>query len=699
MRKKILKTAKGRILAATVLIAGICGIAAAAWATTCFLPAGNCSTGKVDYNGDGNGGGDDKTPDTTEDKCKDFDNNTSKSDYEWKSKTSCFKCTTCTSNSTTQYNCENNSGYAWDSSDGGHCCISGEKWYSSAGACCSTTNGCTCTTLQKWDTAKGKCVCQYAETSDGTCCEQGKIADGSLCCNSGEHAEKTRCCPALMVEDSNGTCTCADGYIPDSTGTGCTKKPNDDGNITVKFQYTCNGGSCSSDVTDKIKYEFNGSEIGNNISGTAIAKTDWTDDSIFSWQLTEELVDRSNLYSCSYDGVECGHYTLEKGYDNDACKEGSTYELQYHDFDFVSDTDVISSNTVATVEIYPLKDDSTGKYFYIIYNEYDALNNKCGALATHGKNFDYAAYDSCMLKNAHEVANNEIVLQIPLKGGEQCAALNGQKCIYYVVNCPFDEADCMDYAPRYTIAKSGDSSRVTGGYHSMQLMSDDDLLAKFNETKIYGLEPESNKLVYYSCDLQEWDEVTLEVGTRVIGYAFDLNNQCSTIRFKTKTYEAGPGADQVGGDKLIGYIKILGSSSISGTTVTSQLSVAGIVNDEFTIGGSGQAGFSVYYNCGNQTSDSHDAHMYSKNTTTIRAGKYNRGWTTVFTQTGSAADCSANYGEASVGRTYFSLDPYGTNEPSTRCKDRLGMKYFQDSKGTYIILCGAKYDGMCDTAD
>ena len=70
MRKTILKTAKGRILAAAVLLAGVCGIAAAAWATTCFLPTGNCSSGKVDYH----------EPNPPVDACKDFKNNSTKSE-------------------------------------------------------------------------------------------------------------------------------------------------------------------------------------------------------------------------------------------------------------------------------------------------------------------------------------------------------------------------------------------------------------------------------------------------------------------------------------------------------------------------------------------------------------------------------------------------------------------------------------------
>ncbi|MCI5634685.1 MAG: hypothetical protein MR350_04415 [Alphaproteobacteria bacterium] len=50
-------------------------------------------------------------------------------------------------------------------------------------------------------------------------------------------------------------------------------------NITFKFQYTCNGGTCPNDVTGKIKYMFygngTGSNVNNNISGTVIPKTLW----------------------------------------------------------------------------------------------------------------------------------------------------------------------------------------------------------------------------------------------------------------------------------------------------------------------------------------------------------------------------------------------------------------------------------------
>ena len=219
MSKNYKKAAIRRIFALAVLIAGTCYIAATAWATTCFLPSGNCSTGRVG-NEDKPKPNPDPTPGPTpDDACKGFKNNTTQSEYDWKSKTSCFKCTTCTSNGKTNYYCIMDSGYSWDSSDGGHCCVSGEKWYSKMGMCCSSTSGCTCPTLKKW--SNGECVCQYAKTSTGTCCEKGKIADKHLCCNAGEHAENTICCPANKHEEG-GECKCDENYIPD--GTGCKKK-------------------------------------------------------------------------------------------------------------------------------------------------------------------------------------------------------------------------------------------------------------------------------------------------------------------------------------------------------------------------------------------------------------------------------------------------------------------------------------------
>ena len=222
MSKNYQKAAIRRIFALAVLIAGTCYIAATAWATTCFLPSGNCSTGRVGNEDKPNPDPDpdpNPNPNPPVDACKDFKNNSTKSEYDWKNKTSCFVCTTCTSNGNTKYNCVKNSGYSWYSSDGGHCCVSGEKWYSKMGKCCSTTSGCTCPTLKKW--SNGECVCQYAKTSTGTCCEQGKKADKHLCCNAGEHAENTICCPANKHEEG-GECKCDENYIPD--GTGCKKK-------------------------------------------------------------------------------------------------------------------------------------------------------------------------------------------------------------------------------------------------------------------------------------------------------------------------------------------------------------------------------------------------------------------------------------------------------------------------------------------
>ena len=37
-------------------------------------------------------------------------------------------------------------------------------------------------------------------------------------------------------------------------------------NITFKFQYTCNGGTCPNDVTGKIKYMFYGNGTGSNVN-------------------------------------------------------------------------------------------------------------------------------------------------------------------------------------------------------------------------------------------------------------------------------------------------------------------------------------------------------------------------------------------------------------------------------------------------
>ena len=91
--------------------------------------------------------------------------------------------------------------------------------------------------------------------------------------------------------------------------------------------------------------------------------------------------------------------------------------------------------------------------------------------------------------------------------------------------------------------------------------------------------------------------------------------------------------------------------------------------------------------------------MYSEPKTTIKAGNYYWGGSTVFTQTGSATDCSANYGEASLGRTYFNTSSYGSNSLSTKCKfSEYSHEYIKDSKGAYIILCGAKYDNECNDA-
>lgn len=253
MSKNYQKAAIRRIFALAVLIAGTCYIAATAWATTCFLPSGNCSTGRVGNEDKPNPNPDPTPGPTPDDACKGFKNNTTQSEYDWKSKTSCFKCTTCTSNGKTNYYCIMDSGYYWDRSDGGHCCVSGEKWYSKMGMCCSSTSGCTCPTLKKW--SNGECVCQYAKTSTGTCCEKGKIADKHLCCNAGEHAENTICCPVNKHEEG-GSCVCDANYETD--GTGC--KPIDkckgyDLTASQAAQYNTNCYACSQCGSNTAKYK------------------------------------------------------------------------------------------------------------------------------------------------------------------------------------------------------------------------------------------------------------------------------------------------------------------------------------------------------------------------------------------------------------------------------------------------------------
>ena len=297
MSKNYQKAAIRRIFALAVLIAGTCYIAATAWATTCFLPTGNCSSGKV---GNEDKPNPDPDPNPPVDACKDFNGNTSKTDYEWKSKTSCFKCTACTSNGTTKYNCIADSDYTWWSNGkDGHCCVSGEKWYSKMGKCCSATSGCTCPTLQKWN--NGECVCQYAKTSTGTCCEKGKIADKHLCCNAGEHAENTICCPTNKHEQ-NGSCVCDANYETD--GTGC--KPIDkckgyDLTASQAAQYNNNCYVCSQCGSNTAKYKcevrttpLNGYKLNNGVC--SCTPTNCGD----LYNFTEnDLSDKTNAISCN----------------------------------------------------------------------------------------------------------------------------------------------------------------------------------------------------------------------------------------------------------------------------------------------------------------------------------------------------------------------------------------------------------------
>ena len=179
MSKNYQKAARGWLYALAAVIAGTCFSVSPAQSATCFLPSGECSTGKI---GAGPSGGE-----STPEYCVGY--NITEKEYNAKYKnTSCFICSSpCTKTSGgTFYKCEAINNTTWYDKYN-VCCTDGTKYDADDGKCCAGGK-CDhpCPAGKQWSPTFKQCVCpSNLETDgDGNCCAAGQVLDNNKKCTT-----------------------------------------------------------------------------------------------------------------------------------------------------------------------------------------------------------------------------------------------------------------------------------------------------------------------------------------------------------------------------------------------------------------------------------------------------------------------------------------------------------------------------------
>ena len=305
MRKDYQKAARGSIYAIAVMIAGMCFSASPAQSSTCFLPSGNCVTGKIDTKQDGGN--------ETIEYCNGYD--VSESEYNKKyNNTSCFSCgSPCTRTSGgTFYKCETVNNTKWYD-DYNVCCTNGTKYDAADKACCPS-GGCNhpCPAGKSWSKALQNCVCPSNVETDGNgnCCAPGQVLDENKNCT-------TPCTP----KDCSSYPYTSDPGNSEKCDLGCNKGTR----YKCKSGYTYSGGkcilppSCPADYSTKYQsvndcgptgekgydFESNGT-LNGKICGLCIASNC---DAPYGPGVTEDDCKVGEVYSTNgrYDGEDiCG---------------------------------------------------------------------------------------------------------------------------------------------------------------------------------------------------------------------------------------------------------------------------------------------------------------------------------------------------------------------------------------------------------
>ena len=223
MRKDYQKAARGSIYAIAVMIAGMCFSASPAQSSTCFLPSGNCVTGKIDTKQDGGN--------ETIEYCNGFDISESKYNKKYNN-TSCFSCTSCTRTSGgTFYKCETVNDTKWYD-DYNVCCTDGTKYDKDDGKCCAGGK-CDhpCSGGKQWSPTLKDCVCPSNVETDGkgNCCASGQVLD-----------ENKNCTTPCTMNDCGSYPYTTDPGNSEKCNLGCNKGTR----YKCKSGYTYSGGKC-----------------------------------------------------------------------------------------------------------------------------------------------------------------------------------------------------------------------------------------------------------------------------------------------------------------------------------------------------------------------------------------------------------------------------------------------------------------------
>ena len=223
MRKDYQKAARGSIYAIAVMIAGTCFSATPAQSATCFLPSGECSTGKI---GAGPSGGE-----STPEYCVGYD--ITEKEYNAKYNNACWDCSdSCVKTSGgTFYKCKTVNNTTWYDKYN-VCCTDGTKYDKDDGKCCAGGK-CDhpCSGGKQWSPTLKQCVCPSNVETDGNgnCCASGQVLD-----------ENKNCTTPCTMNDCGSYPYTTDPGNSEKCNLGCNKGTR----YKCKSGYTYSGGKC-----------------------------------------------------------------------------------------------------------------------------------------------------------------------------------------------------------------------------------------------------------------------------------------------------------------------------------------------------------------------------------------------------------------------------------------------------------------------
>ena len=304
MSKNYQKAARGWLYALAAVIAGTCFSATPAQSATCFLPSGECSTGKI---GAGPSGGE-----STPEYCVGYD--ITEKEYNAKYNNACWDCSdSCVKTSGgTFYKCKTVNNTTWYDKYN-VCCTDGTKYDKDDGKCCAGGK-CEhpCSGGKQWSPTLKQCVCPSNVETDGNgnCCASGQVLDENKNCT-------TPCTP----KDCSSYPYTSDPGNSEKCDLGCNKGTR----YKCKSGYTYSGGkcilppSCPADYSTKYQsvndcgptgekgydFESNGT-LNGKICGLCIASNC---DAPYGPGVTEADCKVGEVYSTNgrYDGEDiCG---------------------------------------------------------------------------------------------------------------------------------------------------------------------------------------------------------------------------------------------------------------------------------------------------------------------------------------------------------------------------------------------------------